>query len=116
MLDINSKLCFSAIIEVLRFLERHLISVRFVCQGSYTQKSGRQVITSLSIFDDKYYIYYQGKYVKNPTGSSKISIFSSIVLIDWSTNHPVELIHQHVDNLKDIFSFIDSLKSFVEVK
>jgi len=114
MLDTNSKLFFSAFVEVLRFLEKNSVPCRTVCQGSYSARTKRQILTSLSILDDKYYIYYQGRYINNPSGSGKISVFSSIVLIDWSTGDPIELEHQHVESLEDINSFIKSLDKYIK--
>ena len=113
MLDPNSKREFAAEFAVIRFLTDHNVSTRVVCQGSYSLKTKRQVMKSLSILDDKYYIYFQGRYVDHPTKPGKTSIFSSIVLVDWSTGDPVELEHQHIDTNDDITLFTNSLLKYI---
>lgn len=113
MLDSNSKLFFSSYIAVLRFLESNKVPTRVVCQGSYTARTKRQIISSLSIHDNKYYIYFQGRYIDNPSGIGKISIFSSIVLIDWKTGDPVELEHTHIEKVEDIDNFIFALTKYI---
>lgn len=113
MLDDNSKLESLAEISILRFLSANKVPTRVVCQGSYSLKTKRQVMKSLAIFDSKYYIYFQGKYVNNPSGSGKLSVFSSIVLIDWSTGDPVELEHTHVDTSDDIDLFKNQLMPYI---
>lgn len=113
MLDNNSKTEFSAELSVLKFLSSHKVPTRVVCQGSFTAKTKRQVMKSLSIYDNKYYIYFQGRYVDNPVGG-KMSIFSSIVLVDWSTGDPVELEHQHIDTADDIKLFLNTLTKYLK--
>lgn len=114
MMDANSKLEYSAELSVVRFLSRHKIPTRVVCQGSYTQKTGRQIMKCFSICNDKYYIYFQGRYINNPTKPGKISVFSSVVLIDWSTGHPKELEHQHIDTIEDINHFLGALLNYID--
>ena len=114
MMDNNSKLEYSAELSVVQFLSKHKVPTRVVCQGSYSARTKRQIMKSFSILDDKYYIYFQGRYVNHPVKPGKISIFSSIVLIDWSTGDPVELEHQHIDTLEDITLFLKALKKYID--
>lgn len=115
MMDDNSKLEYSAEISLVRALSAYKIPTRVVCQGSFTASTGRQIMKSFSILDDKYYIYFQGRYVPNPNKPGmKMSIFSSTVLVDWSSGSPVELIHQHIEHLSDIQTFITSVLDLVK--
>lgn len=115
MLDENSKLEMSAELSILKHLSNNKVPTRIVCQGSYTMRTKRQIMKCLSIFNDKYYIYFRGVYKqKSDNPSLKESVFSSVVLVDWSSGLPVELEHQHIEDSSDVQNFLTILNDYIE--
>jgi hypothetical protein len=115
MLDENSKLEMNAELSILKHLAKYNVPTRIVCQGSYTLRTKRQIMKCLSIFNDKYYIYFRGVYKqKSANPSVKESAFSSVVLVDWSSGSPVELEHQHIEDSTDIHDFLTILNDYIE--
>lgn len=110
-LDDNSELFFNSLTKVLKFLQDNQVPTRVVMEGNYYNVTNRQCYFHMCI-NDKYYIYFQGKYDFVPGKTMKRSYFSSIVLFDWN-NPTTFLIHQHINTEDDVDPFLDELKKYI---
>lgn len=84
--------------------------LRVIPEGTYAAFYGRHALYGI-VINEKYYIYFLPYMLPNPAVPGKnMQCFSSMSIVSWDTGRPIELDHVHINDVKDIKSFLKCLE------